>query len=153
MKREPSVTLALLFSSAIALTVSAGGAAGSVNADGYSHGTTNCLQGVDGPGVQLRLTQNRACGVQLSYPYMEINVRDQPISTNKRIVIGDTNSAFRCQTPKRSCERFISGEVMFNHFEETSGKAIQTDGWYELRFKDGLPETGRFKVDCIAPCG
>lgn len=153
MRREASVTLILLFSSAIAITLSAGGTAGSVNADGYSHGTTNCLQGVEGPGVQLRLTQSRACRVQASYPYLEIDVRDQPISTNKRIVIGDTNSAFRCQAPKRSCEQFISGEVMFNHFEESSGKEILTDGWYELRFNTGLPETGGFKVDCIAPCG
>lgn len=76
-----------------------------------------------------------------------------PISANKRIVIGDANHGFKFQSLKRSCEQFVRGEIMFNHFEETGGKGIQTDGWYELRFSTGLPETGRFKVDCIAPCG
>jgi hypothetical protein len=42
---------------------------------------------------------------------------------------------------------------MFNHFEEPSEKGLQTDGWYELRFNTGLSETGRFKVDCVEPCG
>jgi hypothetical protein len=153
VRREASVTFVILVSSAIALTLSARGTTGVVNADGYAHGTTSCLQGNDGSGVRLRLRQSRGCESQAAYPYLEIDVRDQPVEANKRILIGDTNSAFRCQTPKKSCEQSLSGEVMFNHFEETSGKEILTDGWYELRFNTGLSETGRFRVDCIAPCG
>jgi len=155
VRRGASVAVVLLFSSAIALTLFAGGTTGSVSAGGYSHGTTNCLQGNDGPGVCFRLwrSRDRACEGHASYPYLEIDVRDQPILTNTRIIIGETNWAFSCQTPKRSCDQFVSGEVMFNHFEESSGKEIQADGWYELRFRTGPPETGRFKVDCFAPCG
>jgi hypothetical protein len=148
-----SVTLVMLFFSALALTLLSRGMSKSANADGYSHGTTSCLQGIWGLGVRLRLTRARQCEGRVSQPYLDIDVRDLPVSANKRIVIGDTNSAFRCQTPKGSCEQSLSGEIMFNHYEETSGKDFQTDGWYELKFSPGLPETGRFKVDCIAPCG
>jgi hypothetical protein len=96
VKWAGSATLVLLFFFALALTLFSRGMTGHVNADGYSHGTTSCLQGVDGSGVRLRLRQTRGCEGQTSSPYLEIDVRDQPISANKRIVIGDNNSAFRC---------------------------------------------------------
>ena len=114
-----------------------------------------CLQGIDGPGTRLRLRQHRSCQGNDPYPYsyLEIDVREWPISANKSIVIGDANHGFKFQSPKRSGEQFVRGVIIFNHFEETRGKGIQTHGWYELRFSTGLPETGRFKVDCIAPCG
>jgi hypothetical protein len=87
------------------------------------------------------------------YPYLEIYVKEQPIPVHKRILIGPINLAFLCANPKESCKQFVSGKVIFNHFEETSGKTFPlTDGDYELKFGFGKPETGHFKVDCLAPC-
>ena len=99
------------------------------------------------------MRQRHQCDGSETYPYLEMDIREQPIAVNQSLAIGDTNSAVRCLNPKKSCEQFVSGEIMFNHFEEISSKGIQTDGWYELRFSTGLPETGRFKVDCFEPCG
>src|SRR5579864_1616800 len=147
-----SALLLLLLTAAIALTLPARGTTGLASSDGYSHGTTSCLQGIDGDGTRLRLRQRRSCAGNDAHPYLEIDVRENPISANKNILIGETNHAFRCQNAKKSCEQFFSGEVMFSHFEETTAKGIHTDGWYELRFSTGLPETGRFKVDCMEPC-
>jgi hypothetical protein len=82
-----------------------------------------------------------------------MDVREQPISIHKSISIRADNRAFRCPNPKESCEQAQSGTVVFDHFEDTSGKGIQTDGYYELKFSTGRTESGLFKVDCIAPCG
>jgi hypothetical protein len=123
-----------------------------LSADGYSHGKVSCLQGNDGTGIRLQLSEHRQCEGQALHSYLEIDVRELPITVDKSIAIGDTSSAFRCNQPNTKCEQFQSGQIMFNHFEETSAKGIQTDGWYELSPTTGLPETGRFKVDCIAPC-
>jgi hypothetical protein len=75
------------------------------------------------------------------------------VQVNESINVGQINWAFKCQDQKKSCEPFASGKVIFNHCEDSSENGIQADGWYQLRFTTGLPETGRFKVDCIAPCG
>jgi hypothetical protein len=152
VRLEASVLMLLLFGSAITLTLSAHGMPG-FGKGGYSHGTAACLQGNDGPGTRIRLTQHRSCGAQISYPYLEIEIRDLPISAGKSIPIGETNTAFRCQGPKNACEQSLSGEVIFNRYEETSEKELQTDGHYELRFNTGPPEAGHFKVDCMEPCG
>jgi hypothetical protein len=120
----------------------------------YSHGTkTSCIFGSDGPGTRLSLRQHESCEGRPAYPYLEIYVNEQPIPVHKRIRIGEVNLAFKCASAKESCTQFASGEVIFDHFEETSGKAYPlTDGDYELRFRFGKPETGHFKVDCEAPC-
>jgi hypothetical protein len=79
--------------------------------------------------------------------------KEQPIPVHKRIRIGPINLAFMYASAKESCKQFVSGKVIFNHFEETSGKTFPlTDGDYELKFGFGKPETGHFKVDCEAPC-
>jgi hypothetical protein len=153
MKLEAALTFLLLFGVAIALCLSAGGATRFANADGYSHGTQACLQGRDGQGIRLRLREHRHCEGQVTYPYLELDIRDLPIAANQSITIGEDNLAFICQKPEKSCQQFRSGEIMFNHFEQTSAKGIQTDGWYQLKSGNDRPETGRFNVDCIEPCG
>ena len=60
---------------------------------------------------------------------------------------------FRCRNAKESCEEAVSGDVIFDHFEDISGKTMQTDGYYELKFSTGRSESGIFKVTCFAPCG
>jgi len=147
------VATALACFTAIALSVAAPKAKQSESMPAYSHGTTGCLQGNDGPGVRLRLRQSSRCEGNVLYPYLEIDVRQLPISVHKKITIGPDNWAFSCPGPKQSCEQSSSGEIMFNHLDEASGRDIQTDGLYELRFSNGRSEKGRFKVDCTAPCG
>ena len=137
---------------AIAFSMSAHEAKQSESMHAYSHGTTGCLQGNDGPGIRLRLRQGSRCdeGDDL-YPYLEIDVRELPIAVHKSFTIGPDNWAFRCPSPKESCEQSLSGKVVFNHFEETVGKEVQTDGFYELRFRTGT-ESGHFKVNCMGAC-
>ncbi len=125
----------------------------SINANAYSHGTTSCLQGSDGPGVKLLLRQNKQCEGTVSYPYLEVDIKKLPILVHKSISIGADNWAFSCPSPKDSCQQFLSGKVVFDHFEETVGKETQTDGYYQLRFRTGSSQSGHFRVDCIAPCG
>jgi hypothetical protein len=137
---------------AVALCSSAREQKGPVNTNAFPHGTTTCLQGDKGPGVQLFLEQYRHCEGQVSQPYLEVDIREQPIPVHKTISIGAENWAFRCLNPKESCEQALSGNVVFDHFEDISGKEIQTDGYYELRFRSGRSERGLFKVDCTAPC-
>jgi hypothetical protein len=120
----------------------------------YSHGTILCLQGDDGPGLRLLLTQKHTCEGRLSYPRLEIDIKEEPVPVRKSIVIGPDNLAFRCLNPKESCEQLVSGELFFEHFEHRSKKTeiSGTDGHYELRFRTRT-ERGRFKVDCVGICG
>ena len=120
----------------------------------YSHGTILCLQGDDGPGLRLLLTQKHTCEGRLSYPRLEIDIKERPVPVRKSIVIGPDNLAFRCLNPKESCEQLVSGELFFEHFEDRSKKTeiSGTDGHYELRFRTRT-ERGRFKVDCEGICG
>jgi hypothetical protein len=123
------------------------------NADAYSHGTTTCLQGGDGPGVRLFL-ENAHCEGKVSYPHLELNIRELPISIHKTFSIGADNWAFRCPNPKESCQQALAGQVVFDHFEENAGReSPRTNGYYELRFSWGKSERGHFSVDCPAPCG
>jgi len=123
---------------------------GSANA--YSHGETTWLQGDDGPGIRLRLRQSNQCEGKVSYPYLEVDIRELPIAVHKSIPIGADNWAFRCPDARESCEQSRGGTIVFDHLEETVGKDLQTDGSYNLRFRSGV-ESGRFKVDCWPPCG
>ena len=115
------------------------------------------LQGDDGPGVRLVLTQSKTCEGRSSYPRLEIDIGVHPIPVHRRIVIGigSENGAFRCPEPKEGCQQFLSGELVFEHFEAKprSNKDISTtDGHYVLRSKTGT-ERGYFKVDCVGFCG
>lgn len=121
----------------------------SENATAYPHGTTTCLDGDNGPGIQLFLKQDSRCEGKVSYPYLEVDVRERPI--RKSIKIGPDNWAFRCSNPKESCEQAVSGSVVFDHIEGNLENG--TDGKYELGFSHGMSESGRFKVDCTVPCG
>ncbi len=125
-----------------------------VDSNAYSHGTITCLQGNDGPGLRLLLTQKKTCEGRRSYPRIEIDIREQPVPVRKSIVIGPDNLAFRCLDPKESCEQFVSGELVFEHFDDRSKKTAVagTDGYHELRFRT-TTERGRFKVDCVGICG
>lgn len=114
----------------------------------YSHGTLMLLQGNEGPGRRLVLT--KTCGGRSSYPRLEIDVKVHAIPLHRRIVIGSENWAFRCVEPKQSCERFLSGELIFENLaaKPRSNKDISTtDGHYVLRSRTGT-EHGYFKVDC-----
>jgi len=126
----------------------------SADSSAYSHGTILCLQGNVGPGLRLLLTQKKTCEGRLSYPRLEIDIREQPVPVRKSIVIGADNLAFRCLNPDESCEQLVSGELVFEHFEDESKKTdiSGTDGHYELRFRTRT-ERGRFKVDCVGICG
>jgi hypothetical protein len=137
---------------AVALVSSASDQKRPINSSAYPYGATTCLQGDKGPGVQLFLKPHRRCEGKVSQPYLEVDIREQPIPAHKSISIGAENWAFRCLNPNDSCEQALSGNIMFDHLEDTSGKRIQTDGYYELRFRSGRSESGLFKVDCIGPC-
>jgi hypothetical protein len=112
------------------------------------------MQGDGGPGMVLFLRRNTRCEGGTSYPYLEVDIREEPILVHKSITIGPDNWAFRCLSPKESCQQAASGRVVFNHLEKhLSGEEIQTDGDYELRFNNGPSESGHFKVDCSGTCG
>jgi hypothetical protein len=147
------VTASVIWVIAIALSLSARETKGSVNANTYSHGETTCLQGDDGHGLRLRLRQAGRCEGRVAYPYLEIDIRELPIAVRKSITIGADNLAFRCPDTNESCEQSLSGHVMFDHLGDANGKETQTDGSYELRFRDGHTESGHFNVDCRPPCG
>jgi hypothetical protein len=104
------------------------------------------------PGVRLFLKQFSQCQGRTSYPYLRIDIRERPILTQKNIVIGGDNSGIRCLSARQSCDQAISGNIVFDHFEEFSGKEVKTDGYYELKFRTGKTESGLFKLDCMAPC-
>jgi hypothetical protein len=123
----------------------------------YWHGTLECLAGNDGPGQRLVLTEAKTCEGRSCYPRLEIDVKVQPIPAHRRIVIGigSENGAFRCPEPKEGCQQFLSGELVFDHFEAKprSNKGISTrDGHYVLRSKSGNAR-GHFKVDGDGFCG
>jgi hypothetical protein len=124
----------------------------SANANSYLYATTTCIGGEGGPGVRVFLKQFRQCQGNTTYPYLRIDIREQSILAQKNIAIGGGNSAVRCLSARQSCDEAISGNILFDHFEEFSGKEIKTDGYYELKFKNGKAESGLFKVDCMAPC-
>jgi len=109
----------------------------SASATAYLYATTTCIGGNGGPGVRLFLKQFTQCQGRTSYPYLRIEIREQPILTQKNIVIGGDNSAIRCLSARQSCEQAISGKILFDHFEQFSGKEVKTDGHYDLEFKNG----------------
>jgi hypothetical protein len=137
----------------IAIFLFAGDRKDSSGPNAYSHGTTTCLEGCNGPGLELLLKQAASCEKSWQvYPHLEIEIRERPIRVHKSVIIGPENWAFRCLDPKESCEQSLSGKLVFEHFEENVGKEMPlTDGYYELRFRSGT-EQGRFKVECSAPC-
>ena len=57
----------------------------SENASAYPHGTTTCLEGSNGPGVELFLKQDSRCEGKVSYPHLEVDVRERPIPKSIRI--------------------------------------------------------------------
>jgi hypothetical protein len=115
---------------AIVASVSARDAKQSSSLDEYAHGTSSCLQGNDGPGLRFRLRKNSRCEGNVSYPYLEIDVRKLPIQAGKDTTIGADNWAFRCPSPKQACEQAASGTVVFEHFDVAAGKHIPGDGSY-----------------------
>jgi len=118
----------------------------------YSHGATTCLQGNDGPGVKLFLTEKNLCSIH-AYPYTEIDIRELPVKVQKTIVVGPENWAFRCLSAKEACEQIPSGKIVIDHLENGSTAGLKTEGHYELRLRSGAVERGNFKVDCVLPCG
>jgi hypothetical protein len=148
MANHQKITVLLCCLSGLALSLPASQADGA-----YPYGTTTCLQGNDGTGVRLFLRQTLGCEGKVTCPYLEVDVTEKPVPIQKDISIGTDNRAFRCRNAKESCEQAVSGDVIFDHFEGISGKTIQTDGHYELKFSTGRSESGIFKVTCFAPCG
>jgi hypothetical protein len=139
----------------IAVLLAANPTKRSVDSNAYSHGTITCLQGDDGPGLRLVLTQTKICEGRFSYPRLEIDIKVHPIPLHRRIIIGSENGAFRCPEPEQSCEQFLSGELVFEHFEakpRNKNEMSTTDGHYVLRLRTGT-ERGYFRVDCAGICG
>jgi hypothetical protein len=124
---------------------------GQTNADVYSHGSTTCLQGSDGPGIKLFLMQKNLCDTN-AHPYMEIDIRELPVKVQKAIVIGPENWAFLCLSAKEACEQIPSGKIVFDHLENGSTAGLKTEGHYELELRSGVVERGNFKVECVVPC-
>ena len=124
----------------------------SANATAYPHGTTTCIGGENGPGVRLFLRQFSQCQGTTSYPYLRIDIREQPILAKKNIAIGGENTASRCLSAGQPCQQAVSGDILFDHFKELSGGTLKTNGYYDLKFKSGRGEGGLFTVDCMAPC-
>ena len=52
--------------------------------------------------------------------------------SGKNMSLGPNNLAFRCLNPRDPCEQALSGDVLFDHFEDTSRRGLETDGYYEL---------------------
>jgi len=135
----------------VAVSLFANDAKQSADSNSYSRGSLICLQGSGGPGVRLLLTRKK-CEGGPSYPRLEIDIREKPVPVRESIVIGPENGAFECLDSKESCKQFLSGELVFDHFESGSGNAEITDGYYELRFRTRT-ERGHFEVDCYGTCG
>lgn len=76
---------------ATALRISSGEVRGAEQAIGYSHGETDCLQGNEGPDIRLRFGQHNRCEANVSYPYLEIDIREFPVALRKSITIGADN--------------------------------------------------------------
>lgn len=153
MRIHWTVTALLSCLVAVAVTPSDGEPEAPTGANVYPYGETTCLQGNSGTGLRLFLMQNRRCEGKVSCPYLEVDITEEPIPVHKNISIGAVDRAFRCRHAKESCEQAVSGDVIFDHFQEISGKSLQTDGYYELKFSTGSSESGLFKVTCYAPCG
>jgi hypothetical protein len=151
MRKRWRITSVVFCFVAVAFSLSAREPERSANV--YPYGTTTCLQGNDGPGLRLFLKQRRSCQGNLSYPYLELHIKEHPIPVHKSISIGPENRAFRCVNPKESCKQALSGYLWFDHFEDSSGNGIHTDGHFELRFNTGGSESSFFEVDCYEPCG
>jgi hypothetical protein len=147
------VKVAAVCSVLIALSLFAHETKQHLDSNAYSHGTIACLKGNDLPGLRLLLTQKKTCEGRLSYPRLEIDIREQSVPVRKSIVIGPDNLAFRCLNPKESCEQLVSGELVFEHFEDRpkNNEISGTDGHYELKFRT-TTERGSFKVDCVGMC-
>jgi hypothetical protein len=124
----------------------------STNANAYLYATTTCIGGNDGPGVRLFFKQSSQGQGRTSYPYLRIDIREQPLLAQKNIAIGGDNSAIRCLSARQACDQAISGDILFDHFEEISGGEIKTDGYYELKFRTGRTESSLFKLDGMSPC-
>ena len=116
------VKVAAVCSVLIALSLFAHETKQHLDSNAYSHGTIACLKGNDLPGLRLLLTQKKTCEGRLSYPRLEIDIREQSVPVRKSIVIGPDNLAFRCLNPKESCEQLVSGELVFEHFEDGARK-------------------------------
>ena len=152
MRTHWTVTIVVSCLIKLAFSLSAGEPKRSANENAYPYGSTTCLEGDKGPGLQLFLRQYSRCEGKISYPYLEVDIREQPIPVHQNISIAAENWAFRCTSAKDSCEQALSGNVVFDHLE-ASGSGLQTDGHYELKFSTGRAESGLFKVECLAPCG
>jgi hypothetical protein len=153
MRMREMAAIMIASSMAITLCVSAGEARQSGN--GYRYGSVTCVQGANGPGVSLRLRRDNDSAVMNPYPYLDIDIRELPVAVRKPITIGPDNWAFRCLDQKESCEQALSGTIGFDHFEDYSRKPVSpdgtTDGYYDLKFKNGGYAKGRFKAG-DSPC-
>jgi hypothetical protein len=116
----------------------------------FSHGPTTCLQGSEGPGVRLFLNQQKQCEAKLVYPYLDVYLRELPITGGTVLAIGPENWAFQCVSPDEPCEQSLGGKIVFKHYDPKS--QVHSDGEYQLRFKGGKSESGQFMVDCVVPC-
>jgi len=144
------MSLTVLFGSLIPLGIPPATQAGS---HAYSNGTTNCIQGVNGPGLALYLGSNEACVTAIPpHPYLEIDVRELPVPIGKVIAIGPTNWAFRCPSSRESCGQALSGTVALDRAAYPSREGARSTGRYQLKFREGQVEEGEFEITCSAPC-
>lgn len=120
----------------------------------YLYGTNACIEGENGPGIAFYLGKEKGCPKTIpSYPYLEIDIRDWPISIRKEITIGPENWAFRCPSSHDSCAQAVSGNVVFDHSTDpTVDRNIRSTGRYELKFQGSRIESGLFEIVCGLPC-
>lgn len=120
----------------------------------YLYGTKSCIEGENGPGTAYYLSTEKGCPKAIpSYPYLEIDIREQPTPIGKAVTIGPENWAFRCPSLHEGCAQAVSGSAVFDHSTDPTGdRSIRSTGRYELKFQGGAVESRRFEVVCSAPC-
>src|SRR5271165_3410134 len=92
----------------VALAFCAGGVRASETESAYSHGETSCLQGNDGPGLRLRLRQTSRCEGRVTYPYLQIDIRELPIAIHRNIQIGGWPT-FSAHLSRLGCPTLLAG--------------------------------------------
>ena len=99
MRTHWTVTIVVSCVIKLAFSLAAGEPKRSANGNAYPR-TTTCLEGDKGPGLQLFLKQYSRCEGKISHPYLEVDIREQPIPVHQNISIGAENWAFRCTSEK-----------------------------------------------------
>jgi hypothetical protein len=98
----------------------------------------------DGPALQVTLTKVRNPGKNAARLFLSLygDLPEPPLAQPRAFELGHMQSgdAVRCPRPG-ACESAERGQVVLEKFDGTGA-----EGSYELHFKDGSRERGRFKA-------